>query len=39
VQSFRVMEKAGFIKDGYISNRRLNKDGKYSGVVYYSKSK
>ena len=39
VQSFRVMEKAGFIKDGYISNRRLNKDGKYSGVVYYSKTK
>ncbi len=39
VQSFRVMEKAGFKKDGYIANRRLNKDGKYSGVVYYSKSK
>ena len=37
VQSFRVMEKAGFKKDGYIANRRLNKDGKYSGVVYYSK--
>ena len=39
VQSFRVMENAGFKKDGFIANRRLNKDGKYSGVVYYSKSK
>ena len=38
-QSSRVMEKAGFKKDGYISNRRLNKDGTYSGVEYYSKSK
>ena len=38
-QSFRVMEKAGFKKDGYIANRRLNKDGTYSGVEYYSKSK
>lgn len=36
--SIRVMEKAGFIKDGYIANRRLNNDGSYSGVVYYSKS-
>ena len=38
-QSSRVMEKAGFKKDGYIANRRLNKDGTYSGVEYYSKSK
>ena len=33
------MLKAGFKKDGYIANRRLNKDGTYSGVEYYSKSK
>ena len=38
-QSFRVMEKAGFKKDGCIPNRRLNKDGTYSGVEYYSKIK
>ncbi len=38
-QSSRVMEKAGFKKDGYIPNRRLNKDGSYSGVVFYSKQK
>ena len=38
-QSSRVMEKAGFKKDGYIANRRLNKDGTYSGVEYYSKTK
>lgn len=38
-QSSRVMEKAGFKKDGYIANRRLNKDGTYSGVEYYSKMK
>lgn len=38
-QSSRVMEKAGFKKDRYIANRRLNKDGTYSGVEYYSKSK
>jgi ribosomal-protein-alanine N-acetyltransferase len=38
-QSSRVMEKAGFKKYGYIANRRLNKDGTYSGVEYYSKSK
>lgn len=38
-QSSRVMEKAGFKKDGYVANRRLNKDGTYSGVEYYSKSK
>ena len=36
-QSIRVMEKSGFKKDGYIENRRLNRDGTYSGVVYYSK--
>lgn len=39
VQSSRVMEKAGFKKDGYIQNRRLNKDGTYSGVAYYSKTR
>ena len=38
-QSSRVMEKAGFKKDGYIANRRLNYDGTYTGVVYYSKTK
>ena len=38
-QSSRVMQKAGFKKDGYIANRRLNKDGTYSGVEYYSKHK
>ena len=38
-QSKRVMEKAGFQIDGYIPNRRLNRDGTYSGVEYYSKSK
>ena len=37
IQSRRVMEKAGFKKDGYIANRRLNKDGTYSNVVYYSR--
>ena len=37
VQSSRVMEKAGFKKDGYIKNRRLNKDGSYSGSEFYSK--
>lgn len=35
--SSRVMEKAGFVKDGYIANRRINQDGSYSGVEYYSK--
>ena len=35
--SSRVLTKAGFIKDGYISNRRINLDGTYSGVEYYSK--
>lgn len=38
-QSSKVMLKAGFKKDGYIENRRLNKDGTYSGVEYYSKTK
>ena len=38
-QSSKVMIKAGFKKDGYIANRRLNKDGTYSGVEYYSKMK
>ena len=33
------MEKAGFKRDGLIPNRRLNKDGSYSGVLYYSKVK
>ena len=36
-QSSKVMLKAGFKKDGYIANRRLNADGSYSGVEYYSK--
>ena len=27
----------GYALDGIISNRRLNKDGSYSGVAYYSK--
>ena len=38
-QSSKVMLKAGFKKDGYIANRRLNIDGTYSGVEYYSKTK
>ena len=38
-QSSKVMLKAGFKKDGYIANRRINKDGSYSGVEYYSKAK
>lgn len=38
-QSSKVMLKAGFKKDGYIANRRLNKDGTYSGLEYYSKTK
>lgn len=38
-QSSRVMEKAGFKKDGCIPNRRLNKNGTYSGVEYYSKTR
>ena len=36
-RSIRVLEKAGFIQDGYINNRRINKDGSYSRVLYYSK--
>jgi ribosomal-protein-alanine N-acetyltransferase len=39
IQSSKVMIKAGFKKDGYIANRRLNKDNTYTGVVYYSKTK
>ena len=39
IQSSKVILKAGFEKDGYIANRRLNKDGTYSGIEYYSKSK
>lgn len=39
VGSYRVMEKAGFKRDGLIPNKRLNKDGSYSGVLYYSKVK
>lgn len=39
IQSSRVMIKAGFVKDGYIANRRINNDGTYSGVEYYSKTK
>ncbi len=35
--SIRVMEKAGYIKDGRIEGRRLNDDGTYSAVVFYSK--
>ncbi len=37
IQSSKVMEKAGFNRDGLIPNRRMNKDGTYSGVCYYSK--
>ncbi len=36
-QSYRVMEKAGFIRDGYIPNRRLLDDGTRKGLLYYSK--
>ena len=39
VQSYRTMEKAGFKEDGIIPNRRLNVDGTYSGVKYYSKTR
>ena len=38
-RSSKVMLKAGFKKDGYIANRRLNEDGTYSGIEYYSKTK
>ena len=37
IASSKVMLKAGFKKDGYIENRRLNQDGTYSKVEYYSK--
>ncbi len=37
VASSRVMVKSGFSKDGYIKGRRINHDGSYSGVEYYSK--
>lgn len=37
-QSIKVMEKAGYVKDGYIANRRLCDDNTYAGVVFYSKS-
>ena len=33
----KTMLKAGFTKDGYVKERRLNKDGTYSGLEYYSK--
>lgn len=36
--SAKVMLNAGFVKDGYIANRRLNDDGTYSGLEYYSKT-
>lgn len=39
VASSKTMLKAGFKKDGYIANRRLNDDGIYSGVEFYSKGK
>ena len=38
-RSSKVKTKAGFKKDGYIANRRLNDDGTYSGIEYYSKKK
>lgn len=38
-QSSKTMLKAGFKKDGYISNRRINKDKSYSGIEFYSKTK
>lgn len=34
-----MKQKNQNMKDGYISNRRLNKDGLYSGVEFYSKTK
>ena len=39
IQLSKVIIKAGFKKDGYIANRRLNNDGTYSGIEYYSKTK
>ena len=38
-QSSKIIKNAGFKKDGYIANRRLNKDGTYSRVEYYSKKR
>lgn len=38
-QSSKVMINAGFKKDGYTANRRLNSDGAYTGVEYYSKGR
>ena len=35
--SISVLLKAGFVKDGYVRNRRINQDGSYSGVEYYGK--
>lgn len=37
--SAKVMEKAGFINDGYIKDRRKNRDGSYTAVLFYSKKK
>ncbi len=37
IASSKTMLKAGFTKDGYIKERRLNKDGTYTGLEYYSK--
>ena len=39
IRSIRVVEKAGFKKDGYIENRKPNVDGTYHGILHYSKSK
>ena len=39
IKSIRTLEKAGFKKDASLPNRRLNKDGSYSKVEYYSKTK
>jgi ribosomal-protein-alanine N-acetyltransferase len=38
-KSIKVVEKAGFIKDGYVANRKKGNDGTYHGILYYSKSK
>ena len=37
--SSKVMIKSGFKKDGYVANRRINQDGTYSGIEYYSKNR
>lgn len=39
IASSSVMKNAVFIKDGYIKERRLNKDNTYSCIEYYSKRK